>query len=91
MHASPRISSSRITAHLHATLSRPIPEEGIDYLSIVYGVERALIEKTLVHAGGNVLQAALLLNIKRDRLRYRIKLLKIRYRRVRVGRPQQTA
>ncbi len=85
------VSSSRIAARLHAKLSQPFPEDGIDYLSIVHGVEKALIEKALAQTGGNVLQASLFLKIKRDRLRYRIKLLKIRYRRIRVGRPAQAA
>ncbi len=46
-----------------------IPEEGTS----LEGIERELIEIALKQAGGNQTQAARLLGISRDTLRYRIK------------------
>lgn len=54
-----------------------IPEEGIDFTSVVSQVERELLLKTLDKTGGNKMQAAKLLNMKRTTLVEKIKRLEI--------------
>ena len=54
-----------------------IPDEGIDLSSIVSGVERELLIQTLDKTGGNKMQAAKLLNMKRTTLVEKIKRLQL--------------
>ena len=49
--------------------SLSVPAEGID----LYDVERELIRQALIRAGGNQSQAARLLSVTRDTLRYKMK------------------
>ncbi len=58
---------------LDAILSAPLPEQGIDFESVVGDVERALILKASEETGWNQSKTARLLNVKRDKLRYRMK------------------
>jgi transcriptional regulator with GAF, ATPase, and Fis domain len=58
---------------LDSILSAPIPEEGIDFERVVGDVERALIMKASEESGWNQSKTARLLNVKRDKLRYRMK------------------
>ena len=54
-----------------------IPDEGIDFSSVVSQVERELLLQTLDKTGGNKMQAAKLLNMKRTTLVEKIKRLEI--------------
>ncbi|MET0752705.1 MAG: sigma-54 dependent transcriptional regulator [Pyrinomonadaceae bacterium] len=58
-------------------IPRAIPEEGIDFSSVVSQVERELLLQTLNKTGGNKMQAAKLLNMKRTTLVEKIKRLEI--------------
>ena len=52
-----------------------IPDEGIDLSSVVSQVERDLLIQTLDKTGGNKMQAAKLLNLKRTTLVEKVKRL----------------
>jgi len=54
--------------------SGQIPEEGFDLEGILGQVERDIIERALDRSGGNQSRTAALLQMKRDKLRYRMKL-----------------
>ncbi|HQU83712.1 MAG TPA: sigma-54 dependent transcriptional regulator [Pyrinomonadaceae bacterium] len=54
-----------------------IPDEGIDFTGVVSQVERELLLQTLEKTGGNKMQAAKLLNMKRTTLVEKIKRLHI--------------
>lgn len=54
-----------------------IPENGIDFDSIICDIERELIEQALRQANYNQSLAARLLGIKRDKLRYKMKVLEL--------------
>ncbi len=54
-----------------------IPDEGIDFTDVVSQVERSLLLQTLDKTGGNKMQAAKLLNMKRTTLVEKIKRLQI--------------
>ncbi|MEZ5425386.1 MAG: sigma-54 dependent transcriptional regulator [Pyrinomonadaceae bacterium] len=54
-----------------------IPDEGIDFTGVVSQVERELLLQTLEKTGGNKMQAAKLLNMKRTTLVEKIKRLQI--------------
>ena len=58
---------------LDRLLSRPLPEDGIDLERIVADLEREIIIKASEQAGWNQSLTARLLNLKRDKLRYRMK------------------
>lgn len=59
------------------TVPASIPDEGIDFSEVVSQVERNLLIQTLDKTGGNKLQAAKLLNLKRTTLVEKIKRLQI--------------
>ena len=54
-------------------LSRPYPEDGIDFEEIVRAVETELVNKAMNESGNNQSRAARLLRLNRDKLRYRLK------------------
>lgn len=54
-----------------------IPDEGLDFTNIVSGIERELLQQTLHKTGGNKMQAAKLLNMKRTTLIEKLKRLHI--------------
>ncbi len=54
-----------------------IPDEGIDFSDVVSQVERKLLLQTLDKTGGNKMQAAKLLNMKRTTLVEKLKRLQI--------------
>lgn len=58
-------------------LPRSIPDEGIDFSEVVSQIERELLLQTLDKTGGNKMQAAKLLNMKRTTLVEKIKRLNI--------------
>jgi len=54
-------------------ISSGIPENGIDFDGVICDIEKELIEAALRQSNYNQSQAARLLGIKRDKLRYKIK------------------
>jgi DNA-binding NtrC family response regulator len=58
-------------------LPASIPDEGIDFTEVVSQIERKLLLQTLDKTGGNKMQAAKLLNMKRTTLVEKIKRLNI--------------
>lgn len=60
---------------LELALSRPFPEDGLAFEELMGGVEQELIEKAMREAGGNQSRAARLLQLNRDKIRYRLKNL----------------
>jgi len=49
-----------------------LPPEGLDLRAFLAGIERKFVEEALERCHGNQVQAATLLNISRDQLRYRL-------------------
>lgn len=67
-----------IPPHLgNSVIPTSIPDEGIDFTGVVSQVERELLLQTLEKTGGNKMQAAKLLNMKRTTLVEKIKRLQI--------------
>lgn len=60
---------------LEAALSRPFPEDGMDFEELLGAVEGELIDKAMREADGNQSAAARLLRLNRDKIRYRLKNL----------------
>ena len=58
---------------LEIALSRPFPEDGIDFEGVLGALERELIDKAMREAGGNQSKAARLLRLNRDKVRYRLR------------------
>jgi two-component system response regulator AtoC len=58
---------------LEMALSRPFPEDGMDFEELLGTVERELVDKAMREAGGNQSAAARLLKLNRDKIRYRLK------------------
>lgn len=58
-------------------LPKSIPDDGIDFSEVVSQIERELLLQTLDKTGGNKMQAAKLLNMKRTTLVEKIKRLNI--------------
>jgi DNA-binding NtrC family response regulator len=55
----------------------PVSASGIDLCAIIEGIEKAYFEDALKLANGNESRAALLLNLTRDKFRYRRNKLSI--------------
>jgi transcriptional regulator with PAS, ATPase and Fis domain len=72
-----RTDEEDLVEQIASVLESVIPEDGIDYESLVEGLERSLIEKAFRVANGNQSQTAKLLNINRDKLRYRMKAFEL--------------
>lgn len=70
-------SMFQIPAAAPSFVPSAIPDEGIDFSEVVSQVERNLLIQTLDKTGGNKLQAAKLLNLKRTTLVEKIKRLQI--------------
>jgi DNA-binding NtrC family response regulator len=72
----------QVVDKLEQALAAPsIPEGGIQFEDLVEGVERALIMKASEATGWNQSRTAQVLNLKRDKLRYRMKIYSIRHQR----------
>jgi DNA-binding NtrC family response regulator len=71
--ASIRMEDSSIGKRIDQILSQPIPEDGIEFEKVVSDVEREMIVKASEQARWNQSHTARLLNLKRDKLRYRMK------------------
>ena len=72
-----RSDEGTVGRRLDSILAAPIPEDGIDFESIVSDIERSLIVKASEESGWNQSRTARLLNVKRDKLRYRMKSFNI--------------
>jgi DNA-binding NtrC family response regulator len=68
-----RVEESSVGKRIDAVLSQPFPEDGVDFETIVASVEKELILKASEQTGWNQSKTARLLNLKRDKLRYRMK------------------
>jgi len=68
--------ASRINSK-NNSVPKSIPDEGIDLSNVVSQVERDLLIQTLDKTGGNKMQAAKLLNLKRTTLVEKVKRLQI--------------
>jgi DNA-binding NtrC family response regulator len=69
-----RREASSIGAQIDAILTAPqLPEGGIDFEKLIEDVERALITKAYHLTEENQSRTAEILNVKRDKLRYRMK------------------
>jgi DNA-binding NtrC family response regulator len=71
--AGARDEASSIGTKIDQVLSRPIPNEGIEFEQLVADLEREMIVKASDQAKWNQSHTARLLNLKRDKLRYRMK------------------
>jgi len=58
---------------LSGVLARPLPEDGVDLEQLTLEFEEAMVRKAYRAAGGNQSRAARLLNLNRDKFRYRLK------------------
>ncbi len=88
--------ANQVSRHLSAVrrlenaLARPIPEEGVDFDRLISDVEIDLIQKASRQSAWNQSRTAELLRMKRDKLRYRMKIYDIQTERRRgPGRPQR--
>jgi two-component system NtrC family response regulator len=71
----PSRSDSSTLQTLRSVLeSGQIPEDGFDLEGILGQMERDIIQRALDRSGGNQSRTAALLQMKRDKLRYRMKL-----------------
>jgi len=68
-----RSEDSTVGKKLDRIMSQPLPEDGVSLEEIVAELERELIIKASEQASWNQSQTARLLNLKRDKLRYRMK------------------
>jgi DNA-binding protein Fis len=60
---------------IKVAMNKPFPEAGIDFEDIVDHLQAELISKAMRETGSNQSKAAELLNLNRDKLRYRLKNL----------------
>ncbi|MFH1220407.1 MAG: sigma-54 dependent transcriptional regulator [Candidatus Eisenbacteria bacterium] len=70
-------SGNQTIRALENALSNRIAENGIDFDGMICNIERELIDRALRQADYNQSEAARLLGIKRDKLRYKIKALEL--------------
>ena len=68
-----RAEEGTLGRRIDGILSTPLPEEGIDFEGLVSDLERALILKASEESEWNQSKTARLLNVKRDKLRYRMR------------------
>jgi transcriptional regulator with GAF, ATPase, and Fis domain len=72
-----RREESSIGRRIDSILSQPIPDDGVDFDGVVSDLEKQLIVKASEQSGWNQSKTARLLNMKRDKLRYRMKNFQI--------------
>ena len=79
LEATEMISSGSLPVHLRGDPEDPaiehagLPEEGLDLDEYLDNMRKSLMRQALEKTGGNQTQAAKLLGISRDTLRYRVK------------------
>jgi DNA-binding NtrC family response regulator len=71
--ATSRREDSTIGKRIDQILSQPFPDDGIEFERLVGILEREMIVKASEQAKWNQSKTARLLNLKRDKLRYRMK------------------
>jgi transcriptional regulator with PAS, ATPase and Fis domain len=64
-----------VVRKLELALSRPFADDGMAFEELLGSVEHELIDKAVREAGGNQSKAARLLQLNRDKIRYRLKNL----------------
>jgi DNA-binding NtrC family response regulator len=64
-----------VVRKLELALSRPFADDGMAFEELLGSVEHELIDKAVREAGGNQSKAARLLQLNRDKMRYRLKNL----------------
>jgi len=65
--------SESLPATVGSLLDKPFPADGVDMEGLVRELETKLLRKALSASGGNQSQAARLLGLNRDKLRYRMR------------------
>jgi two-component system response regulator AtoC len=73
----PRATQLSLGQRIDEYLGGPLPEQGIPFEQITEDLERALILKASYATKWNQSRTAELLNLKRDKLRYRMKLFQL--------------
>ncbi len=68
-----RMEESSIGRKIDSVLSQKLPEDGIDFDTVISELEKELIIKASNQTSWNQSKTARLLNMKRDKLRYRMK------------------
>jgi DNA-binding NtrC family response regulator len=66
---------NEVIRSLEEALGNRIADNGVDFDGMICNIEKDLVEKALQQTGYNQSEAARLLRIKRDKLRYKIKAL----------------
>jgi transcriptional regulator with PAS, ATPase and Fis domain len=66
-----------VIERIEVALGQAIPTDGIAFEHLIESLERALIEKAYREADGNQSLTAKLLNLNRDKLRYRMKAFEL--------------
>jgi two-component system response regulator AtoC len=66
-----------VVRRLEMALSRPFADDGMAFEELLGCVEHELIDKAMREAGGNQSRAARLLQLNRDKIRYRLKNLRM--------------
>jgi DNA-binding NtrC family response regulator len=66
-------SETTVLRMFEMALSRPLPKEGVPFEDLLQHAEKEFIIKAMKEAGGNQSKAARLLQLNRDKLRYRLK------------------
>ena len=74
---STRQEQGSVGRRIDTILSQPLHEDGIDLEELVNDLERQLIIKASEQSGWNQSKTERLLNMKRDKLRYRMRNFKI--------------
>jgi DNA-binding NtrC family response regulator len=69
--------STVFSNHADSAIGQPIPDEGVSFNSAVTDLERDLLFQSLKKTGGNKMQAAKLLNMKRTTFVEKLKRLGI--------------
>ncbi len=67
------LSEPSIIRRFEAAFSRPLPGDGIPFEELLSKAEREFIVKAMRESGGNQSKAARMLQLNRDKLRYRLK------------------
>jgi len=67
------VGRKSVVQQLEVALSRPFPEDGVEFENMLQDTEMELISKAMKEAAGNQSRAARMLRLNRDKLRYRLK------------------
>jgi two-component system response regulator AtoC len=68
---------NELVRSLEESLTGRIADNGVDFDGLICNIEKELVEKALAQTGYNQSEAARLLRIKRDKLRYKMKVLNL--------------